>query len=468
MGLGLLLTPDKIWTPLSNETKTNFSKWLLQINDYSMPNNNWLFFRVLVNAGLKKVGSDYSQTAIDQALDEIETFYLGDGWYSDGNDLRMDWYIAFAMHYYSMIYARFMEEDDPNRCLIMKDRAQQFSKDLIYWFTEDGDALPFGRSLTYRFAQSAFWSSLAFTEVQPFSWGVIKGIIARNLRSWFSRSILNGSGILTIGYGYSDLNMAEGYNSPCSPLWAFKAFLLLALPDTHPFWEAEEEPLSSLDTVKTLIHPMMIVTRPEKGHVIALTSGQYPGFDPVHTAEKYAKFAYSSLAGFQVPRSYHNLVQAVPDNMLAFQINGLYFVRRQCTKVSVENDIISTWSPAQGITVETTLTPYGDGHLRTHRINLDFACEAVECGFSVPVNDYLQLGKEISDTRAAIYTDPAYADSGLYSEISLRQGEGTPSELLCEANTNILYPRTAMPYIALNLQPGLTTVEVYVAVRRNS
>lgn len=43
----------------------------------------------------------------------------------------------------------------------------------------------------------------------------------------------------TIGYCYPQMYMAERYNAPGSPYWGMKSFLLLALPDDHPFWIAE-------------------------------------------------------------------------------------------------------------------------------------------------------------------------------------------------------------------------------------
>lgn len=32
----------------------------------------------------------------------------------------------------------------------------EFAKQFIYWFDEEGEAIPFGRSLTYRFSQVSF------------------------------------------------------------------------------------------------------------------------------------------------------------------------------------------------------------------------------------------------------------------------------------------------------------------------
>lgn len=463
MALGLLLVPEIIWDPLSEEEKKNWNQWLLQINQYSLPKNNWYFFRILVNIGLRNVGGDYNEHQIAEDFKLIESCYLGDGWYSDGKTMQRDYYISFAMHFYSIIYAKTMRERDKQRCELMIDRAKIFAKDFIYWFAEDGAALPYGRSLTYRFAQCAFWSALVWADIEVYSFGVMKGIINRHFRYWFSKPILDRNGVLTIGYGYPNLNMAEGYNAPGSPYWAFKSFLILALPKSHPFWQAEEEPLIELDSVKTMKHSMMVLTRPEKNHVVALASGQYPGFDPVHSAEKYAKFAYSSRYAFHVPRSYYRLEQAAPDNMLAFLRDGIYYVRRQCKNVIIENNILkSSWSPFPGIEVETTLEAYGNGHKRTHIIRLEESCDAVEGGFGIPVDNYRDMNKSCTATKACIFTDSDV------STIEICEGEGTPGEFLAEANTNLLYPRTVIPYISYHFEKGVYKVSVFVAAGSNN
>lgn len=151
------------------------------------------------------------------------------------------------MHYYGLIYAKVMEDEDPERAAIYKERAIQFAQDFKEWFSSDGSSIPFGRSLTYRFAQSSFWAALAFADVEALPWGQIKRLVLNNLRYWFKQSIFSPEGLLTIGYGYQNLNMAEGYNAPGSPYWSLKTFLLLALPESHPFWQAEEEPVKFLE-----------------------------------------------------------------------------------------------------------------------------------------------------------------------------------------------------------------------------
>jgi hypothetical protein len=118
--------------------------------------------------------------------------------------------------------------------------------------------------MTYRFAMSAFWSAIAFADVElpaPLSWGVIKGLHLRNLRWWARQpGAYNFDGTFTLGYVYPNHNMLENYNSPGSPYWACKAFLTLAVPESHPFWASEELPYPQelLETTVYLEKPLHI------------------------------------------------------------------------------------------------------------------------------------------------------------------------------------------------------------------
>lgn len=81
-----------------------------------------------------------------------------------------------------------------------------------------GAAIPYGRSMVYRFAVISTFSALPLADVTPpapLQWGHIKGLVLRHLRSWSSNpDIFRGDGTLNIGYGYDNMNMTENYNAP--------------------------------------------------------------------------------------------------------------------------------------------------------------------------------------------------------------------------------------------------------------
>ncbi|WP_045234929.1 DUF2264 domain-containing protein, partial [Deinococcus pimensis] len=221
----------------------------------------------------------------------------------------------------------------------------------------EGAALPFGRSLTYRFATGAFWGALAFADVEALPWGELRGLWARHLRWWASRELFTETGVLTVGYAYPNLMISEEYNSPQSPYWAMKYFLPLALPDTHPFWQTPEAPQRSLPEVHPQHHPGMLVCRDDAdGHVFALSGRQHASWLN-HGAAKYAKFAYSTRFGFSVSVGERDLAKLAPDSALAFSDDGeRYRVRERVDDVTVAGDVVhSLWRPWPDVTVHTVL-----------------------------------------------------------------------------------------------------------------
>lgn len=453
LGLALCMIPEKIWGPLKESEQQNFAKWLAQINHYVVVDTNWLFFRVLVNLGLKKVGAEYNPEMLERDLDRLDDFYISDGWYQDGISNQRDYYIPFAMHYYGLIYAKL--GDDELRSGRYKERAKLFAEDFIYWFSKDGSSIPFGRSLTYRFAQSCFWSALVFAEVDAFPMGVLKGIICRNLSWWFQQPIFSTDGILSIGYAYPNLNMAEGYNAPGSPYWALKTFLILALEDDHPFWKAHEEELPQLESKSVQKHPYMIVCRQgNDSHVIAYTAGQHAEFEPAHGAAKYEKFAYSNIFGFSVPRGNYGLDQGAYDSMLALSEGDNYYrVRRKCDAVRVEeNCIFSRWKPWNDVEIQTWIIPYETNHVRIHKIKTLRELDTAEGGFAISREDGSSRPAEVNvtDLQNIAIVDCPWGTSGIINLI----GDRTSEIVRAESNSNLIKPRTWIPTLKSHLKPG--------------
>ena len=453
ISFGILLIPEQLWAPLTVKAQENLAEWLGEINAYTQPESNWQFFKVVTNLALKSVGREWSREQTEAAIDQYESFYLGNGWYSDGRRPQIDYYTSFAIHYYCLIYARFMAGEDPRRANLYKERAGEFARTFIYWFDEQGRALPFGRSQTYRFAQAAFWSMCLVADVDCFSTGIIKGIITRHMEHWLRQPIFDNGHVLTVGYQYPNLMISEQYNAPGSPYWAFKTFAFLALPDDHPFWRIDPEPLPQLDRHKLIRECRMLIGR-RSFEISALVSGQYPVIEHPHAAEKYAKFAYSSCFGFSVPRSYVNLAETAPDSMLCFYVHGMYYVRRQCESFTLDQEgLTSVWKPVEEILVETQLIPSEHGHIRRHHITSSVVCMAYDCGFAYPKNRERSKFEERMGFAGI-------SDQNGNSRISSERGDG----LIIHAapNTNLSFPVTAIPAVCHKIEVGETKLESIV------
>ncbi|MFG1679278.1 DUF2264 domain-containing protein [Nonomuraea sp. NPDC049269] len=462
LGLTLALAPEQIWDPLTGRQRDTVAAWLRHSVTVEPNDNNWLFFPVMVGLGLDRVGVSHDHDANRARLDRLEEFDLGRGWYSDGPKWQRDYYIPFAMHYYGLIYAAL--GDDPARAERFRERAAAFAQDFQHWFTGEGVAVPFGRSLTYRFAQSAFWGALAFAGVEALPWEVTKGHLLRNLRWWSHRPIRDSSGLLTIGYGYPQPHMAEQYNAPGSPYWAMKAFLPLALPAEHPFWAAKEADAPPLPEVSTQPEAGVALLRCEEGrHVVMLSAGQHAPWAR-HGAAKYAKFAYSTRFGFSVPAGTLKLEQGAFDSTLALSEDGEHW--RPCElpyDVSASDGVLHAhWTPWDDVEIETWLVALPPWHVRVHRIRTGRALRTAEGAFAIdrdspPTRVDTGPGRVRLDSPHGLCVIEDVSGGREGALVAALSGTNVRREGVLVTplpGTNVFAPRTTIPTLTGDLPPG--------------
>ena len=449
-GYGMAVAPKEFFFSLTEKAQKNLYRWLDQINDTELYHNNWTYFRVLVNIGFMICGLPHNAERMKRDFETLEQHYEGDGWYYDLPG-QLDYYTPWAFHYYGLIYASAMKERDAEKSAQLLERARLIAPDIACWFDAGGEALPYGRSLTYRFAQSAFFAALALAqgESQALGYGQMKRLLLANMRRWFSKQVFTRDGVLTIGYGYPNLLMAEGYNAPGSPYWALKAFACLALKEDHPFWQAQEEAYAAPEICAQKHMRMLVARSGENDHVIAYPAGNCCEAH-AHCDAKYEKFAYSTVFGFSVAKTQKNLAGGAFDSMLALSEDGVYWhTRYQAKEYSIEPDrIVSCWKPFAGVTVRTTIVPQGNWHLRIHEIETDRTLQAAEGGFAIARTG---CGEEqiLCDERQAVVCAP-WGVSGVKAVQGYEKGE----VIRPEVNTTLMASRTMLPTLRAQLAPG--------------
>ena len=457
MGMALCMIPDRFYYELPEAARRNLYNWLNQINRHDMPQNNWLFFRVLVNIGFLHVGLPADEARLADDLDRLEGHYCGDGWYYD-KPAQRDYYTLWAFHYYGLVYARFMDDRDPERCERFRRRAAEIAPRFAAWFDAGGRALPYGRSLTYRFAQGAFWSACALGEVTAdgLGWGEIKHLLLSNLRWWMKKPIFDRDGVLTIGYGYPNLVFAEGYNAPGSPYWAMKVFAALALPREHPFWQAEERPYMPPRVLLDEQARLLLTRDAENRSVIAYTAGNH-AYEHAHEDEKYEKFAYSTRFAFSVAKEAGTLKKGAFDSMLAVKgEKGLWHCRSGVERFELTPEEVSfTWKPMDGVEIDTRIIPVGSWHVRRHEINTNRPLEAAEGAFAVcrdiegdrPCDRVLSRKTE---NEAGASARCEIGSSAIFDVAGYSRGEVVEAE----PNTSLMFPRTLIPTLRADIKPG--------------
>lgn len=453
IGFALAMVPEHIWEPLAPKDKGTIAAYLVNAREREFVDNNWKFFRVLVDLGLERVGVDFDRSETTAYLDELKAFDIGDGWYRDGPVRRVDHYIPFAMHFYGLIYSTLAKGDEARKTRF-RERAGTFSRDIRHWFGPDGAALAFGRSQTYRFAAGGFWGALAFSEVEALPWSEIKGYYMRHIRWWSDKPIADRDGVLSIGHGYPNLLMSESYNSAGSPYWALKFFLPLALPADHPFWTAEEAPAPEFPQPVPLKGPGMVAMH-TPGNVVILSSGQQ--HDKMRGAnEKYSKFVYSTRYAFNIEADDRHFAAASFDGMLGLSDDDVHFrMRETLDEALIAGDrLYSRWCPWSDVVVETWLLPANPWHIRVHRITTPRGLKTAEGGFAIERADFNVDRAEQSEGRAIWH---GQSDISAIIDLSpnVRRAGFAMSPI---ANTNLIHAKTLLPQLRGDIPAGTTVL----------
>ena len=489
LAFALILAPQVFWDPLDEQSQRNLYHWLSFIEKRELPGSNWHFFRLIVQTAFRMRGLLVNTEAEEESFAVVESCYQDNGWYEDGKGGYFDLYNPMGFHFYSLVLAALAEQrgDVRNSAAALatapihrfaqrfRERAEKFAQAFTLWFYHDGSMIPYGRSLTYRFAESSFFSACAFAGLEVVPWGVMKGIVLRNLRRWFSRPILDSGGILSVGYAYPNLIMADAYNSPGSPYWALKTYLILALEEAHPFWQAEEAltfPEADQEGWKAT---QRCVTDKTPGFIISnsaadaqlLCAGHASSFDMNHGAQKYGKFAYSARFGFCVSHSNYGLEKIGCDSMLLLsEGDGYWRERRKATERQTEEKWLkSRWQPWDDVSITTALARMGDWHVRIHRIESRRSLLAVEGGFAIPrcndTDEAPPVRNADGEGASALLIFPWAA-----SRIVALEG-GFPDELapashrrasvaVPSPNLNVIHPHVAIPTLEGVVESGIT------------
>ncbi len=447
--------PKYLWEPLTKVQKQNVANWLLTIEETEISANNWLFFRVLVQSVMRKLGFDINETIRSDALNQISFLYKGDGWYGDGPGGFIDHYNGFAFHYYTLLLLEVEGETDELKPF--KKRTKIFATSFALWFADNGSALPIGRSLTYRFAMGSFWGALASYDGNILPLGVVKGLWASHMRWWLEKPLLDESQRLDTGFAYPTQLIGEEYNSANSSYWSFKFFMPIHLPSEHPFWHVEEETLTRPSS-PTVIKNARMILRHYDGEVFATTAG------PIqtrmrNTSDKYGKFAYSTLFGFAVESTSWLHLDQCGDNLLAFSDEGRFWHTRE--KISdytiQDNGLVTQWSAGNLANVTSVQLLIGKSELRFHFVEVFERVKCIESGYAVPRWSYREFNEDLLGIELGIapLQQCNIQGKGLFSSICDLATPRNAVVASMQPNTHILFAQACVPTLKTELSPGM-------------
>jgi hypothetical protein len=300
VALALHVSRAWIWDRLDDRVRSQVITWLADMVGATTHRNNWVWFQNIAEAFLRSVGGPWRAEDIERNIALTETWYVGDGWYSDGDTdpggLRnFDYYNGWALHFYPLWYCRI--SGDTALLDTYRARLSRYLADAQHLVSANGAPLFQGRSLTYRFAMLApFWLGELF-DATPLPPGRTRRLASGVLAHFTGAGV---APLLPIGWYHSFPAMRQPYSGPGSPYWASKGFTGLLLPADHPVWTDVEQPmlLESADVALTLRGPGWLVSGTRADGVVRMVNhgGDHARPDAAEADDPwYDRFAYSTL-----------------------------------------------------------------------------------------------------------------------------------------------------------------------------
>lgn len=247
---------DALWVPLDDLTKQRYIAEFQQLRRVDPPYTNWLLFSSTVECFLKKAGAQTDYYRITSALRKVDEWYVGDGWYSDGEDFAFDYYNSFVLHPMYVECLDVMTDGGKRNIWNVKGgnfpktlkRMQRFGMILERFVSPEGAFPVFGRSITYRTGvlQPLALLSLRGWLPKELPAGQVRAAMTAVIQRMFGDNRnFNAEGYLTLGFNGSQPNISDWYTNNGSLYLASLAFLPLGLAADDPFWTDAPQPWTS-------------------------------------------------------------------------------------------------------------------------------------------------------------------------------------------------------------------------------
>lgn len=250
---GFLRAP-KVWEALQPEVKSQLLFEIKKTRQFKPPKNNWLLFAAMVEAFLLEYDSSVVKKRLYKGVNTfVYKYYIGDGFYGDGEHFAMDHYNSYVIHPMLTDILHIMVKHNlknaeklKNKHIPRFNRYLQIQERLI---APEGTYPVLGRTLICRFGVFHALAQAAFLQKLPKQLNnsqvrcALNAVLKQHMQA---KKNWDKNNFLTIGFNGSQTEMAEHYVSSGSAYHCATFFLPLGLPETHKFWTAEDEDWTSL------------------------------------------------------------------------------------------------------------------------------------------------------------------------------------------------------------------------------
>ena len=296
----LWISKTQIWDTYTKEERDIIASFLSNYAHASTVPQNWRLFNMLDMAFLHMEGYSIDKAIMLDHAQAILNYYVGDGWYRDGQ--CFDYYSCWAFNVYAPLWnVWYGYEQEPYLAGKFEEYSNRLMETYGDFFDEDGHTNMWGRSNIYRNAATSAFAGNLFLRNSAVNPGLARRISSGSLMQFLGREDFLVNGIPSIGFYGQFSPLVQGYSCAESPFWLGKAFLCLYFPATHPFWTAKEnngswDKMEAADIKETTLDgPALCFTNHKaNGETILRTGKVVKTCQDLHGMWNYSKLSYNS------------------------------------------------------------------------------------------------------------------------------------------------------------------------------
>lgn len=240
--------PKHLWEPLDDITKQRYIEEFTLMRRINPPYNNWLLFSATIEAFLLSIDAPYDAYRIHSALRKTNEWYVGDGFYADGNNFSFDYYNSYVIQ---PMYVEVLEICIDKKRIVRQEaldvatkRIQRYATILERLISPEASFPAFGRSITYRTGAFQSLALVSWKEILPkeLTEGQVRNALTSVTRRMFSSgNNFNEKGFLQLGFVGHQPELSDGYTNNGSLYLTSFSLLPLGLPANHSFWTSPAE-----------------------------------------------------------------------------------------------------------------------------------------------------------------------------------------------------------------------------------
>ncbi|MEN9909694.1 MAG: hypothetical protein RLZZ540_2843 [Bacteroidota bacterium] len=239
LSISLLVNPEVLWNPLTQQQKDALAKTMLSYGDGPTVNSNWKFFNIFVLSFFKEKGYAVNEKLLVEYLDKSLLDYRGDGWYNDSP--AYDYYSMWAFQMYGMIWSEYFGKANyPEYAAKFKNNFADLKNNYPYLFSQNSEMIMWGRSISYRTGAVVPFPLMGFEGDATTNYGWMRRIASGVIKQFFTHPDFMKDNVPTLGFYGAFEPSVQVYSCRGSVYWMGKIFLGLLVPDDNPFWTAKE------------------------------------------------------------------------------------------------------------------------------------------------------------------------------------------------------------------------------------